>query len=127
MKKTPGPLLYIGQPHLQPVQPVMQEIAKAGEVELEPAETVKPDEKKEDTVSGSGRLKPFREMDTTEKVIYLAKRRIPVPCRFEWSDSSVHGTIEKFDEAHVWVLDRESQEAVQVPIAEILHIRLAGT
>ncbi|WP_046179864.1 hypothetical protein [Domibacillus tundrae] len=125
MKKPSGPLLYIGQPHLQPVQPVMQEVVKAGAVE--PAKTAKPDVEKTGPGSASGILKPFREMDTTEKVLYLAKRRIPVPCRFEWSDSSVRGTIEKFDEVHVWILDEESHEIVPVPIAEILHIRLAGT
>ncbi|OES43915.1 hypothetical protein [Domibacillus iocasae] len=127
MKKPTGPLLYIGQPHFQPVKPVMQEVAKAGAIEPQPTEEVKQEAEKTDSASAPGRLKPFREMGTTEKVIYLAKRRIPVPCRFDWSDSSVRGTIEKFDGAHVWVLDEESHETVQVPIAEIVHIRLAGT
>ena len=125
MKKTPGPLLYIGQPHLQPVEPVMQKVVKAGPVE--PAEIAKPDVKQEESAAEPGRLKPFREMDTIEKVIYLAQRRIPVPCRFEWGDRSVRGKIEKFDDVHVWVSDEESDEIVPVPIEEILYIRLAGT
>ena len=127
MKKPTGPLLYIGQPHLQTVKPVMQEVAKVGATEPKPVEEVKLKAEKPDPASSPGRLKPFREMETTEKVIYLAKRRIPVPCRFDWSDGSVRGTIEKSDEVHVWVLDEESHETVQVPIADILHIHLAGT
>ncbi|WP_046175366.1 hypothetical protein [Domibacillus indicus] len=124
MKKTSGPLLYIGQPQLQPVQPVMQKVVKASTDEP----PVSLDEaKKEEPASEGSRLKPFREMDTTEKVIYLARRRIPVPCRFEWREGSVRGRIEKFDDAHVWVLDEKSGELVQLAIAEILHIRLAGT
>lgn len=139
MKKTPGPLLYVGQPHLEPVQPVMQNVAKAETAE-EAAETIelivedvkavsdeKPSAQKAEEASVPGRLKPFREMNTTEKVIYLAQRRIPVPCRFEWSGPSVHGTIQSFDETYVWILGEESPEPVQVPIADIIYIRLAGT
>ncbi|WP_050182192.1 CotO family spore coat protein [Domibacillus robiginosus] len=138
MKKTPGPLLYIGQPHLEPIQPVMQKVAKAeseGEIleavepvmeEIEESRTKSSAEKKEES-GGDGRLKPFREMSTAEKVIYLAQRRIPVPCRFEWSGPTVRGTIQSFDETNVWVLDEESRTPVQVPISEIVYIRLAGT
>ncbi|WNS80036.1 CotO family spore coat protein [Domibacillus sp. DTU_2020_1001157_1_SI_ALB_TIR_016] len=135
MKKTPGPLLYIGQPHLTPIQPVMQKIAKAeseGEIieevkqEAEEKQLTPPVQKKEEK-SGDGRLKPFREMSITEKVVYLAERRIPVPCRFEWSGPTVRGVIQSFDETYVWILDEESDTPVQVPITDIGYIRLAGT
>lgn len=138
MKKNPGPLLYVGQPNLEPVQPVMQNVAKAEtaeeaetiELTVEDVEAVsneKPSAQRVEEVPGPGRLKPFREMNTTEKVIYLAQRRIPVPCRFEWSGPSVSGTIQSFDETYVWILGEESPEPVQVPIADIVYIRLAGT
>ena len=137
MKKKSGPLLYVGQPHLEPVQPVMQNVVKAEteeaaeiiELTAEDVEAVsgKPSAQKAEEIPGSGRLKPFREMNTTEKVVYLAQRRIPVPCRFEWSGPPVHGTIQSFDETYVWILGEESPEPVQVPIADIVYIRLAGT
>lgn len=126
MKKPSGPLLYIGQPQLKPVIPVMQEVSKADEpliVEAVP----KTEAKKEEPKDESGRLKPFREMDTAEKVLYLAKRRIPVPCRFEWTTGSARGIIERYDENHVWVIDDETKTAVEVPLNDILHIRIAGT
>lgn len=128
MKKEQGPLLYIGQPALKHVQPVMQEIVKAGEVP-EITETpeipIKPVVK--ETPSESGRLLPFKEMNVEEKVIYLAQRRIPVPCQFEWKSGSVRGVIERFDGGNVWVLEEEGKETVRVPIAEIVYIRIAGT
>ncbi|OKL35212.1 CotO family spore coat protein [Domibacillus mangrovi] len=131
MKKEQGPLLYIGQPALKHVQPVMQEIAKAGEVPETPEinetpETgVKPVAK--ETPSESGRLLPFKEMNVEEKVIYLAQRRIPVPCQLEWKSGSVRGVIERFDGDNVWVLEEEGKETVRVPIAEIVYVRIAGT
>ncbi len=138
MKKEQGPLLYIGQPTLKHVQPVMQEIVKAGEVPETPEITetpeipIKPVTKEtkpvtKETPSGSGRLLPFKEMNVEEKVIYLAQRRIPVPCQFEWKSGSVRGIIERFDGENVWVLEEEGKETVRVPIAEIVYIRIAGT
>lgn len=138
MKKEKGPLLYIGQPALKHVQPVMQEIVKAGEVPETPEITETPeiiDAAKEISIKPeanekpveSGRLRPFKEMNVEEKVIYLAQRRIPVPCQFEWKSGSVRGIIERFDGDNVWVLEEEGKETVRVPIAEIVYIRIAGT
>ncbi|MGG3449562.1 hypothetical protein [Domibacillus aminovorans] len=131
MKKEQGPLLYIGQPTLKHVQPVMQEIVKAGEVPETPEITETPEipikPVKKEMPSESGRLLPFKEMNVEEKVIYLAQRRIPVPCQFEWKGGSVRGIIERFDGDNVWVLEEEGKETVRVPIAEIVYIRIAGT
>ncbi len=138
MKKEKGPLLYIGQPKFQSVQPVMQEIAKAGDAQPAPEKIPeeqpegkleeKPAAKKQkETEIETGRLKPFRDMNLEEKVVYLAERRIPVPCRFEWKNGSVRGIIKKYDKQSVWVADEESKETVQIPVADIVYIRIAGT
>ncbi|OLN23851.1 hypothetical protein BTO30_02610 [Domibacillus antri] len=125
MKKEQGPLMYIGQPALKPLHPIMQHVVKAdeevsiNEIPLEEGEQKQSAE--------SGRLKPFREMNVEEKVIYLAERRIPVPCQFEWKNGSVRGIIERFDQGSVWVLDETGEKTVRVPIEEIVYIRIAGT
>ncbi|WP_144289473.1 hypothetical protein [Domibacillus epiphyticus] len=124
MKKEERPLLYIGQPELKRVHPVMQKVVKA-ESEVIIKEAM--DEKEKKKPLESVKLKPFREMNVNEKVVYLAQRRIPVPCRFEWKDGSVHGIIERFDGENVWVLDESGEKTVRVPIADMVYIHIAGT